>query len=119
MISSKVQKNSSSGVELSSDDNGVIKSTTANNGGDGIAFPTSDDNMVTASKANGNTGAGVNFGGGKFGIVSGVRANKNATGVSMDCRGSTASLTAQNNSTSNLVQTVVDGPCANVDLKAP
>jgi hypothetical protein len=37
----------------------------------------------------------------------------------MECRGSTASLTAQNNSSGNLTQTVVDGPCANVDLKAP
>jgi hypothetical protein len=37
----------------------------------------------------------------------------------MECWGSTASLTAQGNSSGNLVQTVVGGPCANVDLKAP
>jgi len=119
VISSKVQKNSGIGIELTSDDNGVIKSTISKNGGDGIEFPTFGDNMVTESKSNGNAGTGVDIGGTQWGIISGVQANKNATGVTMDCRGSTASLTAQGNSTSNLVQTVVDGPCANVNLKAP
>ncbi len=118
VISSKIQKNSSVGIELASDDNGVIKSTTASNGGDGMDFPTNGDNMVTESKSTGNGGTGVNFGN-RFGIISGVQANKNATGVSMECRGSTASLTAQHNSSGNLTQTVVDGPCANADLKAP
>ncbi|HEY9158858.1 right-handed parallel beta-helix repeat-containing protein [Candidatus Binatus sp.] len=118
VISSKVQKNSGDGIELASDDNGVIKTTSAGNGGDGMDFPTSGDNMVTASKSTGNAGTGVDFAS-KWGIISGVQANKNATGVSMECRGSTASLTAKGNSTSNLVQTVVDGPCANVGLTAP
>jgi hypothetical protein len=118
VISSKIQKNSSVGIELASGDNGVIKSTIANNGGDGITFPTAGDNMVTESKSTGNAGNGVNSVG-KFAIISGVQANKNVTGVRMECWGSTASLTAQGNSSGNLVQTVVGGPCANVDLKAP
>ncbi len=118
VIASKVQKNSGDGIELASDDNGVIKTTSAGNGGDGMDFPSSGDNMVTASKSTGNAGTGVDFAD-KWGIISGVQANKNATGVSMECRGSTASLTAKGNSSSNLVQTVVDGPCANVNLTAP
>ena len=57
----------------------------------------------------------------RFGIFSGVQANKNGGGgVSMPCRGSTASLTATKNSGSNLIQSpATDGPCANVNLKAP
>ncbi len=118
VISSKIEKNSGDGIELASEDNGVIESSTTGNGGDGMDFPTSGENMVTESKSSGNTGTGVNFGD-RLGIISGVQASKNATGVSMECRGSTASLTAKGNSGSNLVQTAVDGPCANVDLNAP
>lgn len=57
----------------------------------------------------------------RFGIFSGVQANKNGGGgVSMPCRGSTASLTATKNSGSNLIQSpVTDGPCANANVKAP
>jgi hypothetical protein len=118
VIASKIQKNSSDGIELTDGDNGVIKSTIAKNGGDGITFPTSDDNMVTESKSTGNAGTGVNSAG-EYATISGVQANKNVTGVSMECAGSTASLTAQGNSSANLVTTGVSGPCANVDLKAP
>jgi|GEM_PF-2224807 len=116
VVSSKIQHNSGVGLEMI-DDNGVIKSNTSNNGGDGMEF-TDQTNQVIASKSNGNGGTGIDMTG-KFGVISGVQANKNATGVSMECRGSTASLAAQHNSTSNLVQTVSDGPCANADLKAP
>ena len=120
VVSSKIQKNSSIGVELASDDNGVIKSTVSGNGDDGIEFPSSSENMVTATKSTGNAGTGIDFGPGKFGIISGVTASKNHSGgVTMNCRGSTASLKAQKNSGTNLVQTVVDGPCANVNLNAP
>jgi hypothetical protein len=118
IVNSKLQKNSNDGVEMV-DDNGVIKSNTSNNGGDGMDF--SDTvNLVTATKSNGNGGTGIDMGSNRFGVLSGVQANKNGSdGVDMGCRGSTASLTAKNNSGTNLVQTVVDGPCANVNLKAP
>jgi hypothetical protein len=120
VISSKIQKNSSIGVQLASDDNGVIKSTIAGNGGDGIEFPSNGDNMVTASKSTSNAGTGIDFGTGKWGIISGVTVSKNhSDGVDMDCRGSTSSLKSTHNSGTNLVQTVSDGPCANVNLKAP
>ena len=120
VIGSKIQKNSGDGIKLASDDNGVIKSSSSANGGDGIDFPSSTDNMVTASKSNGNAGTGIDMVE-KWGIFSGVQANKNGGGgVSMPCRGSTASLTAKNNSGSNLTQSpTTDGPCANVNLKAP
>ena len=118
VIASKVQNNGGSGIDLTDGDNGVIKSTAAKNGGGGIEF-TSGDNMVTESKSNSNGGNGVDMGG-KWGILAGVQTKQNSgDGVSMDCRGSTASLTAKNNSGTNLVQTVVDGPCANANLKAP
>jgi hypothetical protein len=119
VVASKVQKNSDIGVELTNGDNGVIASSTSKNGGDGMEL-TSGDNLVVASKSNGNGGTGVDLGTNKWGIFSGVSANKNhADGVDMGCRGSTASLKAQNNSATNLVQTNVDGPCANVNLNAP
>jgi hypothetical protein len=116
VVSSKIQHNSGVGLEMV-DDNGVIKSNTSNNGGDGMEF-TDTVNQLIADKSNGNGGTGIDMAG-RFGVISGVQANKNAIGVSMECRGSTASLSAQHNSTSNLVQTVSDGPCANADLKAP
>ena len=120
VIASKTQKNTGDGIELGSEDNGVIKSTSSGNGGAGMDFPTTGDNMVTASKSNGNAGTGIDMIG-RWGIFSGVTANKNAGGgVSMPCRGSTASLTAKGNTGSNLTQSpVTDGPCANVNLKAP
>lgn len=118
VVSSKMQHNSGDGLEMDFD-NGVIKTNTSNNGGDGMDFA-STVNLVAESKSSGNAGAGIDFGG-RWGIISGVHANKNAGGgVTMLCRGSTASLTAQHNSGSNLIQTVSsDGPCANVNLKAP
>ncbi len=119
VVSSKVQKNADIGVELTNGDNGVIKSMTSNNGGDGIEM-TSGGNMVVASKSNGNGNVGIDMGSNRFGVFSGVQANKNASdGVDMGCRGSTASLKAQKNSGTNLVQTNSDGPCANVNLNAP
>jgi Right handed beta helix region len=118
VISSKIQNNSGDGISLEEDD-GVIKSNTSNNAGDGMDF-SSTVNLVTSSKSNGNGGAGIDMGSHKWGIFSGVTANKNSSdGVDMGCRGSTASLTATKNSGTNLVQTVLDGPCANVDLNAP
>ncbi len=122
VIASKIQKNSSTGVELTDEDDkgkvGHINSNTSHNGGDGMSL--AEDSMVTASKSNGNGGSGINYDGTKFGVISGVKANNNsANGVNMNCRGSTASLTAKNNGSDNLVQTVSDGPCANVNLKAP
>ncbi len=119
MIASKVQKNSDIGIELNDGDNGVVGSTASKNGGDGIQMSSGDD-MVVASKSNGNGGSGVNLGTNKWGIFSGVTTNKNSSdGVDMGCRGSTASLKALNNSGTALVQTHVDGPCANVNLNAP
>jgi hypothetical protein len=119
VVASKIQNNTGDGVELLSEDNGVIGSTTSKNGGDGMDMTTNGDNMVVASKSTGNAGVGINFGA-KFGIISGVMVSKNhSDGVDMQCRGSTASLTATKNSGTNLVQTVVDGPCANVNLNAP
>ena len=120
VIGSKTQKNTGDGIELGSDDNGVIKSTSSGNGGEGMDFPGSGDNMVTASKSNGNAGIGI-FMNERWGIFSGVQANKNGGGgVSMPCRGSTASLIAKGNSGSNLIQfPKTDGPCANVNLNAP
>ena len=104
---------------MTGDDNGVIKSKAANNGGDGMELP-GDNNMIVASKSSGNGNVGVDMGAATSGIFSGVSATKNAAdGVDMGCRGSTASLTATKNSGTNLVQTVVDGPCANADLNAP
>jgi hypothetical protein len=118
VIASKIQKNSSTGVELTGDDNGVTASNTSHNGGDGMSL--SEDDQIVASKSNGNGGSGINYNGAKFGDLSGVKANNNSTnGVNMNCRGSTASLTAKNNSSANLVQTVSNGPCANVNLNAP
>ena len=118
VIASKVQKNSGDGVEMTSCCNGVIKSATSKNGGDGMDL-TNGDNMVTASKSSGNGAIGIEMND-RWGIFSGVQANKNGTdGVDMLCRGSTASLTAVHNKGTNLVQTVDDGPCANVNLKAP
>jgi len=116
--SSKIQKNSDIGVEMTSCCNGVIKSSTSKNGGDGMEL-IGGDNMVTASKSNGNAGTGVDNPS-RWGIISGVQANKNGTdGVDMECLGSVASLTALNNPSANLVQTVVNGPCANVNVNAP
>jgi parallel beta-helix repeat protein len=120
VIGCKVQKNSGDGLLLTGDDNGVIKSTASNNTGNGMFL--SEDDMVTASKANGNGASGVNYGGNEFGDISGVKANHNTTdGVNMNCRASTASLTAKNNGSANLVQTVSNpsDPCANVNLNAP
>ena len=119
VVGSKVQKNSDIGVELTSGDNGVIQSTTSKNGGDGMDLG-GGDNMVVASKSTGNGGIGVDMGTNRWGIFSGVQASKNAgDGVDMGCRGSTASLKAQKNSGTNLVQTLIDAPCANVNLNAP
>jgi hypothetical protein len=118
VISSKIQKNSSAGLVVTDQHNGVIKSNTSNNGGDGMSL--SEVDKVTASKANGNAGNGIDFDGNPFGVISGVKANNNtANGVTMNCGGSTASLTAKNNAGGNLVQTVSNGLCANVNLKAP
>ena len=119
VVASKIQKNSDIGLEMTRGDNGVISSTTSKNGGDGMDLTTNGDNMVVASKSTGNSGVGINIGA-KWGIISGVTVSKNhGDGVDMDCRGSTASLKSQKNSGTNLVQTVVDGPCANVNLNAP
>jgi Right handed beta helix region len=119
VVGSKIQKNSDIGLEMTDGDNGVIKSTTSKNSGDGMELG-GGDNMIVASKSNGNGGTGVDLGTNTWGIFSGVQANKNASdGVDMGCRGSTASLKAQKNSGTNLVQTNVNGPCANVNLKAP
>jgi hypothetical protein len=119
VIDSTIQKNVNGGLTMSDAHNGVIKSNTSNNGGDGMTMP-SEDNMVTASKSNGNAGNGIQFSDATLDVLSGVKANNNSgNGVIMDCRGSTASLSAKNNSSANLVQTVSDGPCANVNLKAP
>jgi Periplasmic copper-binding protein (NosD) len=118
VIGSKIQKNSGDGLTLEDGDNGVITSTTSNNTGNGMSL--SGDDMVTASKSDNNGGSGIDYNGARFGVLSGVKANNNTTnGVNMNCRGSTASLTAKNNGAGNLVQTVSNGPCANVDLKAP
>jgi len=119
VVASKIQKNSDIGLEMARGDNGVISSTTSKNGGDGMDLTTNGDNMVVASKSTGNSGVGINIGA-KWGIISGVTVSKNhSDGVDMQCRGSTASLTATKNSGTNLVQTVVDGPCANANLNAP
>ena len=118
VVNSKIQKNTGVGLEMV-DDNGVIKTNTSKNGGDGILF-TGSTNQVVASKSNGNGGAGINMGANKTSVISGVTASMNGSdGVEMGCRSSTASLTATKNSGTNLVQTVVDGPCANADLNAP
>jgi Right handed beta helix region len=118
VVNSKIQHNTGVGLEMV-DDAGVIKTNTSKNGGDGILF-TSSTNHVVASKSNGNGGAGIDAGANTTSGFSGVTANMNAAdGVDMGCRGSTASLTATKNSGTNLVQTVVDGPCANADLNAP
>ena len=118
VVASKVEKNSGIGIELTSSDNGVIGSIASNNGGDGMEL-TGGDDLVVASKSTGNSGAGVDVTS-RWGIFSGVTVSKNASdGVDMECRGSTASLKSQKNSATNLVQTVVDGPCANVNLNAP
>ncbi len=105
------------GIALLLGNNGVVKSNTSHNGGDGMDLSHNDNNMVTESTSNSNAGMGIAMG--EFGIISAAQANKNSTGVNMGCFGSTASLTALHNSTGNLVQTVVGGPCANVNLKAP
>ena len=122
VIASQTQKNTGDGVEMGDGDDGVIKSTSARNGADGMDLP-GGDNMVTESKSTSNGGTGVDLGNNsddRWGIFSGVQASKNkGDGVDMGCRGSTASLKAQKNSGTNLVQTDVDGPCANVNLNAP
>lgn len=118
VVGSKFQKNTGDGISTQGDDNGVTTSSTSHNGGDGMSL--SEDDMVAASKSNGNGGSGIDYGGSRFGDLSGVKANNNTTnGVNMDCRASTASLSAKNNGGGNVVQTVSDGPCANVNLKAP
>jgi hypothetical protein len=117
VVGSTMQGNSDIGLKMI-DDNGVIKTTSLKNGGDGMRF-TSTVNQVIQSKSNKNVGDGIVFDG-RFGVLAGVQANKNGgDGVDMSCRGSTASLTAKQNTGSNLVQTVSDGPCANVNLNAP
>ena len=119
VINSNIVKNSADGLLMTNCCNGVLNSASSGNGGDGMDFPTSGDNMISASKANGNAATGINLLR-KWGIISGVQANRNDTGVAMACRGSTASLTAQKNRTKNLNQMLPsDGPCANVNLKAP
>ena len=117
VVNSKMQHNSGAGLEMQ-EDNGVIKTTTSKNGGDGMLF-TSSVNQIIASKSTGNGGVGIDLVD-RFGVLSGVSVTKNKSdGVDMLCRGSTASLTAQKNQGTNLVQTIDDGPCANADLNTP
>ena len=119
VINSNILKNSGDGLLMTSCCNGVLNSASSGNGGDGMDFPTGGDNMISASKANGNAATGISLLR-KWGIISGVQANRNDTGVAMACRGSTASLTTQKNRTKNLNQMLPsDGPCANVNLRAP
>jgi hypothetical protein len=118
VIASKIQNNGGNGATLGDCCNGLIKTTAAHNGGAGMNLP-DGDNMVTESKSSSNGGDGVDIGG-KWGIIAGVQTKKNGgNGLSMDCRGSVASLKSQHNSSGNLSQTVVDGPCANVNVTAP
>ena len=117
VVGATMQHNTGIGLRMIVD-SGVIKVNTSHNGGDGMEF-TSTVNEVVQSKSNKNVGTGIDFLG-RFGVISGVQTNRNGgDGVDMVCRGSTASLTAQHNTGTNLVQTIDDGPCANVNLNAP
>lgn len=118
VIGSKAENNSEAGIDMSSACcNSAIASTATGNGADGVDL--GFNGMVTESTVSRNTDDGIDFTE-PFGIVSGVTAQRNGTdGVNMPCLGSTASLKAVSNASANLVETVSNGPCANVDLDAP